>query len=88
MNYILGAVGSITSATRLSQQLERKAGCKSKVVHTPNKGDEGSCSYSLKIEERDLQSLLTVSREVRIPVRKFYREEFIDGEMTYHVIPG
>jgi hypothetical protein len=88
MNYILGAVGSITSTTRLSQRLEKTAGCKSKVVHTPNKGEGGGCSYSLRIEEKDLQSLLSVSRQINIPVRKFYREEFVDGEMKYHVISG
>lgn len=49
MSQIYAAVGSITTATRLSKELFAR-GIKNTVTHTPGSG-RGGCSYSVKLDE-------------------------------------
>lgn len=72
MTYILAVVGAITSATRLATHLE-KNGCKNiNLIKTPAAISAGGCSYSLKMNELDLNALRSATSSRKFKVKKIY----------------
>ncbi len=86
MQKILITVGSVTTAARLEKYLRKRMGIRSSVVHTPSEINNGGCSYSLRIDEKFLDIVKTAISEAGIRVRKFYIEDYCEGEKKYHVI--
>lgn len=86
LTYILAVVGAVTTATRLAGVLE-KSGCKNvKVIRTPVVISSGGCSYSVRINEENLNELLEASSHRRLRVKKIYRVQEFGQECEYHDI--
>lgn len=79
MTYIYAAVGSITTATRLMRELERR-GIAAAVTHTPSQMNKGGCSYSVKVKGSDRAGLMQAAADRRIRLRGLIGS---DGERYY-----
>jgi len=55
MEKILITIGSVTTASRFARVMERRAGKHASVVQTPSELNTGGCSYSVKINESDIE---------------------------------
>lgn len=79
MLYIYAVVGSVTTASRLARELERRQ-IRATVTHTPSHINRGGCSYSVRIRAADRNALERAAAERRIKVRKMLGS---DGEHFY-----
>lgn len=80
--FIYAAIGSVTTATRLSRELKRH-GVRNAVVHTPTQINTGGCSYSVKIEPINKEILDKITEQKGYKIKKTYAS---DGEGNYYVI--
>ena len=86
MTYILAVVGAVTTATRLAGALE-KTGCRTvKIIRTPVAISSGGCSYSVRINEENLNDLFETSSHKRFRVKKIYRVQEFGQECEYYDI--
>ena len=86
MRYILVVVGAITSTTRLGTVLE-KNGCKNiNIIRTPIVISSGGCSYSLKMDEKDIDVLRSVTASRRFRIKKIYSVNDSGQECEYNDI--
>ncbi len=72
MEKLLITVGSVTTASRFSRLMERKAGKHASVVQTPSELNTGGCSYSIKINAADIADARQISTQYKVPIRKIY----------------
>lgn len=80
-------IGSSTTAQRLKNNLERVAGIPSYVVKTPPRIRTGGCSYSVKADDRALDTVKKIARSSGISYRKIYTvRKDVKGESVYHDI--
>lgn len=80
--YVL--LGSVTTAMRLKRLLEKKCGCPAEVVHTPSQLNSGGCSYSVRVDNRYLDTVRNTAEEYTVGIRKIYLDEYTGGERIYH----
>ncbi len=73
MAYIYAAIGSITSATRLSRKLSQ-AGINASILHTPAAVNKGGCSYSVRVRERERGALMAAAESLGIKIRSMYND--------------
>jgi hypothetical protein len=73
MEKILITIGSVTTASRFARVMERRAGKHASVVQTPSELNTGGCSYSVKINESDIEDAKNISEQYKLPIRKIYR---------------
>ena len=83
MAYIIAVTGAVTSAARLSKELERSGCVNSRVIHTPEPVRKGGCSYSVKIPDTCLTLLSDIISEKHFRLKKIYRETIKNGERSY-----
>lgn len=83
---LLITVGSVTTAARLARILEKNTGYPAEVVHTPAAINRGGCSYSVRYPEKNAEAARALIRQNRIPARKYYSEQVVDGKREYHDI--
>ncbi|MDY3929452.1 MAG: DUF3343 domain-containing protein [Clostridia bacterium] len=86
MSNLIVTVGSVTTAVRLEKQLNNAGDLNAVVIHTPPAINSGGCSYSVKTSARNLSFVKQVIADKRIKVRKFYTEEFKNGESVYNAL--
>ena len=86
MGKVLITVGSVTTASRLEKYLRKKKGIKASLMHTPVEINNGGCSYSIRIDAANLSRVKEAIKEIDVAVRKFYMEDYYEGEKKYHVI--
>ena len=79
MFHIYAAVGSLTTATRLARELERR-GTAAAVTHTPSQMNKGGCSYSVKVKSADRAMLEQAAADRRVRLRAIIGS---DGERYY-----
>lgn len=82
--YVL--VGSVTTATRLKKVIESHIGYPAYVVHTPSALNNGSCSYSVRIDDRAINEIKNIKEFNEIPIKRIYIEKRENGERVYDVI--
>lgn len=82
MSYIYAAIGSVTTATRLSRELMRR-GVSADVVHTPSEINSGGCSYSVRLPAQNRDILEQTALEKRYKIRRLYGR---DKENSYYDI--
>lgn len=83
MAKILAVTGSITTASRLSKELEKNGCLSSHVVHTPSSVASGGCSYAVKVPIEYMSLILNAASQTGIKLKKLYREHLEDGERIY-----
>lgn len=83
MAYILAVTGAITTATRLSKEIEKNGCINARVIHTPSALSSGGCSYAVKVPDSCLTKMLTSASDMGIKIRKLYRERLENGEKVY-----
>ena len=84
---MLVTIGSVTTAARVAKTIENTLGVSVSVVHTPSELNNGGCSYSVRFNDKyesDVQKLIT---EYKMPVRKWYREIYNNGQRVYNAVP-
>lgn len=86
MKSVLITIGSVTTATRLARLAERKLGIPAQVIHTPAVINHGSCSYAIRIRDKHTAEVRKLAKEYKVPVRKCYTEETVDGKRVYHAV--
>lgn len=83
---ILALVGAITTATRLTKEMEKSGCLGARVVHTPAVLSSGGCSYSVRVPGECLAQLLKVSSETGFNIKKIYRERTESEGSVYDAI--
>lgn len=83
---MLVTTGSITTAERLVRALERSAGARARVIHAPADIKKGGCSYAVRFDEADADTVRETVRQYGLPVRKYYRESISHGKYQYHAV--
>lgn len=83
---ILAVVGSVTVASRLFKDMERKGCINARVVHTPICISKGGCSYSVKFNEECMKLLKGCLDNRGIKLRGIYKEILKEGEYIYEDI--
>ncbi|MBP3360280.1 MAG: DUF3343 domain-containing protein [Clostridia bacterium] len=83
---ILAQVGAITTANRISRELEKSGCLGARVVHTPAVLSSGGCSYSVIVPGECLAPLIKVSSETGFKIKKIYRERAEGGGSVYDEI--
>ncbi|MBR0365893.1 MAG: DUF3343 domain-containing protein [Clostridia bacterium] len=83
---MLVTTGSITTAERLVRALDRSAGVRARVIHTPADIKKGGCSYAVRFDESDADMVRATVRQYGLPVRKYYRESISQGRYLYHAV--
>jgi len=86
MGKLIVTVGSVTTAARLEKILKKTGKVTSKVIHTPASLNKGGCSYSVITDEKNLVYIKEAAAEYGLNVKKYYIEEMLKGEKTYHVV--
>lgn len=81
MSDIYAAMGSVTTATRLSRELQRR-GVAARVVHTPSEVNSGGCSYSVRVPYQQREALEETAAARRFRIRRMYAS---DGEGYYDI---
>lgn len=74
MAYIYAAVGSVTTAARLSRELAKR-GISASVMHTPPELDRGGCSYSVRVDEAYRSQLENAASGRRYKIRRLYMQD-------------
>ena len=83
---MLVTTGSITTAERLVRALDRGAGVRARVIHTPADIKKGGCSYAVRFDEADAGAVRGTVQQYGFPVRKYYRESISQGRYQYHAV--
>lgn len=86
MSFLLAAVGSITTATRLGKKLEQLPGISARIVHTPEELGNAGCSYSIKTKAEYLPIVADTASKNKIKVKGYYLAEISEGKTVYHAI--
>lgn len=86
MSEIIAVTGAVTVAQRLRRELER-AGCiQTSVIHTPGEFNKGGCSYSIRTDDSCLLTLLQISRDKKIKLKRVLREKQTEDGREYYDI--
>ena len=80
---ILAVAGSVTTASALLKEMEKKGCINCRVVHTPVCISKGGCSYSVKFDEACMKILKLCLDKRRIKLRGIYKEILKEGEYMY-----
>lgn len=80
--------GSVTSAKRLANNIEKYSKHFADVVHTPSALSDGGCSYSVKIKNEDYEKAKEIAEKSGIKIKKAYEEKKINGERVFYDISG
>ena len=83
MSKLIIVVGAITTASRLSNRLNKAGDLSAYVIHTPSEISTGGCSYSVKA---DLISQSILPQIKNIKYKKIYIENSTTGGKTYYDI--
>ena len=71
MSLIYAAIGSITTATRIAKELSTR-GIRASVVHTPPEINNGGCSYSVSVDEKNRHAVELLASTGRYKIKKLY----------------
>jgi len=86
MSKVILIMGSVTSAARLKKAAESLGATEAEVIHTPSELTGKSCSYSVKLNQKNLGIATKASQELGIKIKKVYIENVFDKEKVYHDI--
>ncbi len=86
MSNLIVTAGSVTTAIRLEKQLSYAGDLSAAVIHTPPAINSGGCSYSVRTSLDKLSLVKQIIESKRIRVRKFYIEEYVNGERVYSAL--
>ena len=85
MNYYLIALSSVTTAKRVEKAAsDYMIGCF--VVHTPRAISKYGCSHSVKVKEKDVQSVVEICRKMCLEIRGVFEEIRSGREISYREV--
>ena len=79
---MLATMASVNSANRLKKHLKNK-GVASHIIQTPSSLTREGCGYSLRFSDSSKSTVIQASKELRINIRAFYREETTNSQTEY-----
>lgn len=85
MSDLLTVIGSVTTASRLKRELERRK-ITAAVVHTPTELGNSGCSYSIKTKRAILPVIIELAEKYKIKVKGFFIIEETSNGAVYHDI--
>lgn len=74
MEYVMIVFSSLTTAKKINNMAETKFGIKTKVMQTPKDLPIKSCSYSLRIAEKDYKQVWDLIRNYNVYSKGVYKE--------------
>ena len=75
MEYVLIVFSSLTTAKRVSSIAETKYGIKSKVLQTPKELGLTSCSYCIRVLEKDYKKIWEIIKSYNVYSKGIFKEK-------------
>lgn len=75
MEYVLIVFSSLTTAKKINSMAEKKYGIKSKVLQTPKELPLKSCSYSIKVLEKDYKKIWEMIKSYNVYSKGVFKEK-------------